>query len=224
MEIDHSFRFRWASMELQYLCSFRIDADIQNSLGRLPPDLHTLYGEIYEVISTTPGELEAKVFKNVLCWLLCAQRTLHTEEFLVAVSINLDREYSMNPISKDLVLELCNNFVILDSQLDTFRFAHLSVREFLETRREYDNSTSNRLFAEVCVWSTLVTDDGLPTADLLCQIGLRAKPPTTQFELLSAYADTNWPLHCKSAGTNREFGALKPLLRYILNATSILAR
>jgi len=50
-------RFRWASMQLQYLCSFELDNDIKSSLGRLPPDLNALYDELYELLSTKPGQV-----------------------------------------------------------------------------------------------------------------------------------------------------------------------
>jgi predicted Fe-Mo cluster-binding NifX family protein len=217
--VDFNLRFRWASMQLQNLCSFRIEADLQKALGRLPPGLYTLYDEIYDVASTAPGKLEVMVFKNVLCLLLCAQRTLRTGEFLAVVSVDLTRKTGMISISKDLVLDICNNFVIFDSELDTFRFAHLSVREFLEKRPEHDTSTSNRLIAEICLWSVLSTDSDSATDDLLRQGGLQAKPVLTQYSLLSAYADVYWATHCKLAGENRGSGALKLLLQHFLNTT-----
>jgi hypothetical protein len=71
-------------------------------------------------------------------------------------------------ISKDLVLDICNNFVIFNSKLDTFRFAYLSIQEFLEKRLEHDTSTSNRLIAEICLWSMLSTDSDSATNNLLC--------------------------------------------------------
>ncbi|KAK3174178.1 hypothetical protein OEA41_001422 [Lepraria neglecta] len=46
-----------------------------------------------------------------------------------AVSINLDG--TVGKVSKELILHICSNFVVLDTELDTFRFAHLSVVEFL---------------------------------------------------------------------------------------------
>jgi predicted Fe-Mo cluster-binding NifX family protein len=222
--VNINLRFRWASMQLQNLCSFRIEADLQKALGRLPPGLYTLYDEIYDVASTAPGELEAMVFKNVLCLLLCAQRTLRTGEFLAVVSVDLRRKTGMISISKDLVLDICNNFVIFDSELDTFRFAHLSVREFLEKRPEHNTPTSNTLIAEICLWSVLSTDSDSATDDLLRQAGLQAKPVLTQYSLLSAYTDVYWATHCKLAGENRGSGALKLLLQHFLNATLSLTR
>ena len=121
-------------MQLQYLCSFNMDVDIRKSLGRLPPNLDTLYAELYDVLSNKPGEIERIVFRNVLSWLLCAQRTLKTIEFLAAVSKMPQSSDHAVSVPKELVLKLCNNLVVFDAQLDTFRFAHLSVREFLDRK------------------------------------------------------------------------------------------
>ncbi|KAF2204425.1 hypothetical protein GQ43DRAFT_493965, partial [Delitschia confertaspora ATCC 74209] len=140
------FRFRWASMQLQYLCTFNIDADIPKNLGRLPPDLNTLYANIYDVLSTNPGEVQATIFRNTLSWLLCAQKTLRSTEFLAVISLTLQASKNEVAVSKDIVLNICNNFIVFDSQLDTFRFAHLSVREFLELRQEYKRTATNASF------------------------------------------------------------------------------
>lgn len=52
-------------------------------------------------------------------------------------------------IEKDSILRFCHNLVIWDSAQKVLRFAHLSVREFLE------NSTlmagSNTIVAEACL-------------------------------------------------------------------------
>jgi hypothetical protein len=68
-------------MQLQYLCLFDMDADIIENLGRLPPDLDTLYKDLHDVLLNKPGKLDRMVFRNVLSWILCAQRMLSTREF-----------------------------------------------------------------------------------------------------------------------------------------------
>ncbi|KAG9198591.1 hypothetical protein G6514_009833 [Epicoccum nigrum] len=157
---DAAEMFRWASMQLQYLCSFKFDIDIENSLGRLPPDLYTLYGDIYDVLSETPGGRGAMVFKNVLRWLLCARKRLKTEEFLAVVSVNPSDTADSDPIAQEDVLEICNNFVVFDNQLNTFRFAHLSVDgrnlslvRIVRRRRgsNYGSFTSARAARQSCV-------------------------------------------------------------------------
>ena len=220
----NSTRFRWASMQLQYLCSFRFDIDIANSLGRGPPDLYTLYGDIYDVLSGIPGDRRAKVFKNVLRWLLCAQTTLHTTKFLAMVSVDPGDKTDSDPIAIEDVLEICNNFVVLDDQLDRFRFAHSSVREFLEQRLNI--LEANRLMAELCLWSVLSQEDEVAFTGLLDQLKLCASSVPTDSamsrptsEILHGYAVIYWPTHCRLAEDHRELpcGALKTLLRHMLS-------
>lgn len=60
--------------------------------------------------------------------------------------MNLD--VSFTKITKPYILDLYNNSVIYDEALDTFRFAHLSVKEFLENRTEFSIIFCNVLTAE----------------------------------------------------------------------------
>ncbi|KAI2482638.1 Arp Ankyrin repeat protein [Pyrenophora tritici-repentis] len=212
--------FRWASMQLQYLCSFELDDDIKSSLGRLPPDLNTLYDELYEMLSTKPGRVQAAVFKNTLCWLLCARKTLSTKELLCAVSIDSESGSSVKVPSKDLVLKICNNFIVFDPQLDTFRFAHLSVREYLEQRPEYGSTTTNALAAEMCLWIVLSASSNIATEKLLLQLGYSANALPEAFEQICTYADIYWPEHCKSAEEQRRSGKLKKMLQHMLSGFS----
>ena len=203
-------------MQLQYLCSFELDSDIESSLGQLPPDLNALYDDLYGLLSRKPGRAQAAVFKNALSWLLCAQRTLKTEEFLCAVSIGSKSGSSVKVASKDLVLKICNNFVIFDPELDTFRFAHLSVREYLEQRPEYCSTTINALAAEVCLWTVLSASSNINIEKWLLELGWRANGSPATVEQLCAYADIYWPGHCKLAKEQRSFGKLKEMLQHVL--------
>ncbi|KAH7372269.1 hypothetical protein BKA66DRAFT_175722 [Pyrenochaeta sp. MPI-SDFR-AT-0127] len=217
--------FRWASMQLQYICSFDIDADIKDCLGRLPPDLHTLYTEIYGMLTSKPGKFHCAIVKNILHWLLCAQRTLSTEEFLAAVSVDLQTGNGYIPMTKDLVLKICNNFVVFDSQLDTFRFAHLSVREFLEKRSEYASSISNALVAKYCLCNIFSISTNHTTMALLRELGWRNDKVQSQY--LRAYSIWLWAPHCKLAYGERRSGTLRVALHHMLSgdgeATSVLS-
>ncbi|KAL5384500.1 hypothetical protein DPSP01_005298 [Paraphaeosphaeria sporulosa] len=208
--------FRWASMQLQYLCSFELDDDIKSSLGRLPPDLNALYDELYGLLSAKPGRVQAAIFKNALSWLLCARRTLKTKEFLCIVSADPASGSSAKVTSKDLVLKICNNFIVFDPELDTFRFAHLSVREYLEQRLENSSIITNALAAEISLWAILSASSNLTTGKLLLKLGWRADAPPATIEQLCIYADIYWPEHCKLAEERRRFGKLETILRYLL--------
>ncbi|MCJ1332012.1 hypothetical protein MMC10_008704 [Thelotrema lepadinum] len=204
-------------MQLQYLCSFELDADIERSLGRLPPDLFTLYAEIYEAMSKRPGVYRGQVLRNVLSWLLCAQKPMTGEELLAAVSIKLQASNVSISISKDLVLGLCHNFVIFDDQLDTYRFAHLSVREFLETRPEYSGSAINALAAEVCLLNWVQLNPEPKTKTFLTKAGYALSADLTVLYQLKSYSGLCWPLYCQLAADERSSGTLGRILDFFMS-------
>jgi len=204
-------------MQLQYLSSFSIDADIQKSLGRLPPDLETIYAELCGVLSNKPGKFKIIVFRNVLSWLLCAQRTLKSTEFLAAVLTIPQTSEGAVSISKDLVLKLCNNFVVFNTQLDTFRFAHLSGREFLEKRQEYTSIATNALAAEVCLWNLIYINPNPITKKFLSKRGQCLTEMSSKIEVFSEYSNVHWAVHCQLAGDERTSGKLKSIFRFFVS-------
>ena len=88
--------------------------------------------------------------QNAFSWLLCARRTLKSAELLAAIRYVAGQLTS--EIRVDQFLGLCHNFVVLDTHLDTFRFSHLSVREFLESQAPYSVPYTNALVAETCLF------------------------------------------------------------------------
>jgi hypothetical protein len=89
-------------------------------------------------------QIERGIMQRVLSWLLIGQRQLHTEELL-----NLA---GAKTITKATLLCLCFDFVVYDSTQDMFKFSHLSVREFLETKPdEYGLSVLHDLAASACI-------------------------------------------------------------------------
>jgi hypothetical protein len=201
-------------MQLQHLCSRKVDADIKNTLDRLPPKLSALYGELYDSLSDEAGEMEATIFRNALHWLLSAQERLSTEKFLIVVTMMPNGSDKLS-VSRDQILDICNNFVVHDSQLDTFRFAHLSVREFLEGRTEFNVPSSNGLIAEACLWAVLSRSPTPATQKLLSKLGWISEIEPSIFQEFEDYADYYWPIHCKIAQNRRKSGALEAVLKHL---------
>jgi predicted nucleic acid-binding protein len=197
--IDHLPRFRWASLQLQNLTSFKLDADIRNRLGKLPSTLEDLYADHYEILSTSLDEFGKAIVMNVLSWLLCAQRTMKTMEFLAAISITPG--VSHEPVSREQVLDICNNLVIFDAQLDTFRFAHLSVREFLEKQAAFSITFTNTLVAEICI-SHLLSNH---------PVSLHNKDPH-----IRRYSNVYWATHSQLAASARSPARLGQALQDLL--------
>jgi hypothetical protein len=133
--------------------------------------------------------------KNALKWLLCAQQPLGSDEFLKALSADLD--ISNVKITVENLLNICCNLLKYDSELDVdhvVRFIHLSVREYLETKEpEYEPSRSHSAVATACLQA--------------CFHGAKPKRKgrfkNARNKTFYDYAIVYWPLHCVHAGTHR---------------------
>ncbi|KAG9041303.1 hypothetical protein FS842_002606, partial [Serendipita sp. 407] len=136
--------FRWVVLQIDYLREPTLPRTVRRRLKQLPEKLSDLHDEIYERISKM-GESELDIAKATLSWLLCAQRRLSSSELLAAVSTNADES-----VTAEQVVQICRNFVVLGAS-DSFEFAHLSVREYLETRSEYKDGQPDVLVAKKCL-------------------------------------------------------------------------
>ena len=188
-------RFQWASLQIQNLCDprrMRLDADVRKALDRPPKALSALYTAVYAQILQLESEGRS-IAENALKWLLCAQRPLSTSEFLSAVSSHSIAE-SSQLISSEEILGLCCNLVVLDTELDTFRLAHLSVREYLEGRSDYSFDAIHSLAVEKClnVYASKFTAVSFST-----QISERAVPQISleKNTILWEYATLYWVVH-----------------------------
>lgn len=210
-----SYKFRWASLQLELLCTLKLDDDIRSKLGRLPPKLEQLYIELYDELISCSGEAGRNIIEKTLKWLLSSQRTLSTSDLLWAIAITL--ETPIEDLSKETILDLCQNLVIHDEGLNTFRFAHLSVREFLEKRSEFSEISCNSLTAESCLLHIIASSNdphaALRLGDKQLSRLKKTLASTQQSASASflAYANSVWMNHCQlasqdSRSTGSSFG------------------
>ena len=146
------------ALQLEFLCSLRLPSLVKQRLGALPPNLYKIYDENYSQKFESYEEEEKRIVESAFRFLLCAQEKIDTKAFLQALSV-LDPVNS--PLSPDSLLDLCFNFIVVDSQLDVFRFAHLSVREYLEAKSHYEQTRNHALAAECCI--KYLSSDGVVT-------------------------------------------------------------
>ncbi|KAI9763081.1 MAG: hypothetical protein M1840_000928 [Geoglossum simile] len=181
--------FRWASLQLQHLCSSKIvlEDDLREEMGKLPRGLADSYSMIYEQISES-GPRSRSVALRALKWLMCAERRLSAAEFIAAVST--DSEGVHTKISGSQMLDICCNLIVLDIHLDVFRFAHLSVREYLEGRWKNATASAHAMAAERCL--------------LVCLANSRFNHLTSDAMLANRtfenYAVLYWAVHCQMSG------------------------
>ena len=65
---------------------------------------------------------------------MCACKPLKSDELLSAIRLDATSDiiHLSEEADEDLLLDLCNNLLVLDSQRKVWRFSHLSVTEYFE--------------------------------------------------------------------------------------------
>ena len=208
-------------MQIEVLRSIRIEADLRDQLEQLPPKLEQLYEQLYLTLAAKPGVRGQWIIDNVFKWLLCARQDFNSADFIIAVTMNLPIPPSA--VTKEKILHLCRNFVVFDEGSDVFRFAHLSVQEFLEKRPGFLQPTNHALAAEACLMSVLLHTgcDGAQqflTRD--CNLNTEGKlesPRNTKWHSFHNYATQNWHRHFREVEeTDAMTGSLEKISRFFL--------
>ncbi len=199
-------------MQLEFLCSLKSTSFVKKRLGMLPPNLHKIYEENYSQKFESYQEEERRIVESAFRLLLCAQERLSTNGLLKALSVLDPEDESLSP---DLLLHLCFNFLDVDSQLDAFRFAHLSVREYLESKGNYERTSSHALAAECCL-RLLSSDEVIKRGGCFGHIATDVttdptfwKDTALRLTDFHEYACIHWSFHLASSGNFRLTSPLK---------------
>src|SRR3978361_1049156 len=129
-----------------------IPDDVRDNLKVLPETLTDAYGEIYNRIRKQRGSAP-RLALNAFRWVQCSYEPLQSETLLDAVTVEIDGsgEFSRKctTVRTTDLLKACQNVLILDERLNVFRFAYLSVEEYLETQQlKVDSHTK---IAKICL-------------------------------------------------------------------------
>jgi len=110
---------------------------VRDSLKVLPETLTDAYGEIHNRIRNQSRHA-SQLTLNAFRWVQCSYEPLRSETLLDAVTVGIggSGEFSRNcaAVGATDLLKACQNLLILDERLNVFRFAHLSVEEYMETQ------------------------------------------------------------------------------------------
>ncbi|KAJ9360367.1 hypothetical protein DTO027B9_1351 [Paecilomyces variotii] len=183
--------FLWVALQIENIGDTdRIkDIDsIRQALGSLPSALSTSYEAIHRRIQSM-SESSRQVAVQCLQWLLYAGRKLSICELVAAVSWPSKSSSRVSPRS---IVDYCCNLVVIDNEADTFRLAHLTVREFLENLDCYSIQDANAMMVERCLGTYLA--DGWEDDDFL------------------NYATQNWPAHVEQLSGSPQRAAIKTSL------------
>ncbi|KAK5701229.1 hypothetical protein LTR17_022764 [Elasticomyces elasticus] len=148
--------FRWVVLEIDIFLprsrkqgARQINADIERRLQALEaskaPTVERLldaYDEVYEIAIGEPDEVSRRhCVRSAISWALCSFRPLTVEELVLAACVQFDGSPALE-LDDHALMEYCSNFLIVTTR-KTIRLAHLSVRQFFESRKANMFSPAN---------------------------------------------------------------------------------
>ena len=166
----------------------KTEADVRNAMRTLPKNtLNDLYEEAFDRIPES-GQFAQSYATQVFSMLLCAQEALSPEALLQVVAKTALQHGEWMTLDK--MIDICSDLVVLDSELNVLRFAHISFQEFLETRAEFTPRNVHKVAAATCLDFCL---EGLPR-------GVESEiSPKDHFHHYSA---VYWAEHCRVTVVN----------------------
>ena len=137
-------------MQLDALISkgLKLERDVRETLQNLSPDIEQVYKDVFMRLKES-GSASSSKARAMLRWLYCAYIPLPRKVMLEVLSMNEDG--TMEALTEEEALEICCNLAIADNETDTFRFAHLSVQEFLESQEDFQKNMVHTFAAERCI-------------------------------------------------------------------------
>ena len=208
--------FRLVSLHIESLCDphqIKTEANVLEALKHLPQDLKKSYDTVLTQI-TNSQDPNPKLAERTLKWLLCGQQALDSQGFIFAVCADMPPDQPL--LSRSDILSICCNLVVYDEETDEFRFAHLSVQEYLEDLDGFSWPEANSLAAELCLFWVMQTHGVvrrtaasiLESPDLYWMV--KGK------ESFDHHADTYWPEYARLSAEMRKRGRLKTQLQSFL--------
>ena len=174
-------RFLWVKLQVEHLCREKIEDDVTIALeNNLPEDLDQLYQDSLSHIFKT-GMTARDAAIRIFSWMLHMREPLTPSALLGAVSNGHKSTMQLSEL-----MALCANLVVLDKYCNVIRFAHQSVKDFLERQDAFTDAMAHNLLASTCIE---VCSRGPVSRKSL-------KYPSDDFYV---YASMYWPIHSKMA-------------------------
>ncbi|OQE87185.1 hypothetical protein PENNAL_c0020G03071 [Penicillium nalgiovense] len=196
--------FLWVQLQLELLCKLRSASSVWEALNAVPKSSTTidhLYSDILERLAQADS-LTYNIAARAFSWLLCMREPLSSTAFVAAVSSITPDDHVL---SLSELLSVCSNLIVVDHQLDTLRFAHVSFKEFLETKPEFDKPSANTVAALSCLKTCIYT--------LPIEIGSALLPNQDYHQ----YAVLYWAQHYTASAIDDGNKVIEELEEFILN-------
>ena len=213
--IELVVRFQWVKCQIDALGRCLSLSSLRKALRSLPKDLDDTYARILQSIE---DDEHSKLVAMIMQWLAYSERPMSLTEISEALIVDPDDDYQYDVERRfedpqDL-LRICSSLVTTEPWPGSpstppvlrkrFKFAHFSVREYLESSRTHDGPNkryaiqeirSNTFIAESCIIylshldvSQKRTEDNDDDDE-----SLRKEYP------LADYAASNWIVHAERA-------------------------
>ncbi|GLA28227.1 hypothetical protein AnigIFM63326_005798 [Aspergillus niger] len=211
--------FQWAALQTHQIERCQSKESIRKRLNNLPGNLQKAYDEIWGQI-TELEDCDQLVVHRAMLWVMGVKAPLSTSQLLCAIRINVTEEEPslVDEVSEQRLLSLCNNLLAFDSQQGVWRFPHLSVREYLETKMNWHSPQVNLHVASACLSWFINTYDKEEEGIKLME-WTKAPEPTDIYHpmhQLQIYMRHHWAKHVQMACD--EEGKLTMLLKRFLGS------
>ncbi len=149
----------------------------------LPKDtLKELYEADFARMSTS-GQHTRSYARQLFSILLSAQETLSPEAIIQAMARFLPQP--REELTLAALFDICSNLVVLDTELNVLRFAHISFQEFLATREKFGPCYIHSVATTSCLNICL---EGLP---------IKMESDLSSRNNFNHYSALYWPEHCR---------------------------
>jgi ankyrin repeat protein len=142
--------FQWAKLQLSQLQATEqpiVAQDLPTELARLASStLAELYDKIFALLIGSRGTTRDLIV-HAFAWLLYAQELFTVDAFLnlLAGAVNWE-----TPSAEGLI-HLCRGLIYVDTQTNTVRFVHESVRAYLRTQPQLEPYQAQTVISETCL-------------------------------------------------------------------------
>lgn len=197
--------FRWVALQVDALCDLdRVysQEDVEYLLPRLPETLEDTYSKI---LSDTDRLLPhgRQMLRSIIKLMICAIHPMTYEEIHEAVHILIGDQVS--PLTRNFVrnvLKMGRGLIVAGDGGTGFVFAHLSVKEFFESRPDFSGDYAHALAAEACLSLYFRADF--------------EERPVVPLRSFRSYAVQHLGRHCQRAGALRNSPKLQSLMHKFL--------
>ena len=157
-------------------------------------------------------------------WVMCACRPLKSDELLSVIRLDPkgDITHLSEEVDEGLLLDLCNNLLVLDSQRNVWRFSHLSVTEYFE-KNHWDLEQAHCYAAKICLVLLIETYKRARTGSVHSlgdshNYGSRASDIFDPKHSLQNYSRHHWIKHILTQEEQEPDPRLADLLKFFLGS------